>query len=433
MRTSFHFLATVLTTSAGLVLAGAGCADESVCDVVSCVDDDGGVDGGPMDGGSREDATDAEGGGAADSGPQDAASEAEAAPPTCDLAADPKDDPTLCVADSVGVFVDPTHGLDSSPGTKEQPFKSIGKAVASGKSRAYLCAGTYAETVTVTGGVSLYGGWSCSDWSYATSNAVVVAPSAAGTALTLTGVAGVNVEDLEVDALPGTASAPSSVAALVASSTGVTFRRVTLKAGAALSATAPTGTTNWTATKAPAGQGPMGTTGGLGGVSACTDGTAPAGGNGGAETLDGKNGTPPNAAGGTGGYDGAPGKGGTTGCGVGADPGANGSPSTTAAAGAATWGTLTSTGWTPTDGASGANGGPGQGGGGAGGEKHLPRRRRRRRRLRRSRRSRGRRGRKQLRAPVLHEHRHRRHRHAHGSGRRRWSGRRGGAERAGGR
>ncbi len=359
--------------AAALVLASgalaAGCADTNVCDYATCESVDGG-DGGVNDAGdAATEATARDGGEGGEAGLADAAAEAEAAPPTCNLSADPKDDATLCVADGVGVFVDAARGLDTNAGTKESPYKTIGKAVAAAPSRVYICAGTYPETVKVTSSVSLYGGWACSDWSYAVTNAVVVAPTAAGTALALSSVSSVFVEDLEVDAAPGSAASPSSVAAFVASSTAVTFRRVTLKAGAGLGATAPTATTNWTAATAPSGGAPTGTTGGSGGVNACTDGTAPAGGNGGNATLDGTNGTPPNAAGSGDGYDGALSKGSTGGaCGGVTDPGANGSPAATASAGATTWGTLSATGWAPSNGAAGPNGGPGQGGGGAGGK-----------------------------------------------------------------
>ena len=358
----------VLLTSAALA---AGCADTNVCDYAECGSVDGSVDGGAdgavVDAGDAgADATARDGG---EAGPGDAGAEAEAAPPSCNLAADPKDDAALCVTDAVGVFVDATHGLDTNTGTKASPWKTIGKAVAAAPSRVYICAGTYPAAVNVTSSVSLYGGWSCSDWSYSASNAVVIAPTAAGAALTLSHVGGVFVEDLEVDALAGTAATPSSVAALVASSTGVTFRRVTLKAGPGLGATASAGTTNWTAATAPSGNAPTGATGGAGGVNPCTDGSAPAGGNGGNATADGTNGTPPNAAGSADGYDGALGKGSSgTGCGAGSDVGANGSPAATAAAGATTWGTLSAAGWTPSNGAAGPNGGPGQGGGGAGGK-----------------------------------------------------------------
>ena len=98
------------------------------------------------------------------------------APPGCDLGKEPKDSPA-CVSDAVGVFVSPM-GIDTNPGTKQSPVKSIGKALSlvGSKPRVYVCEGTYAEDVVLDAshdGVSIYGGWSCNGWSYTGGKPVV--------------------------------------------------------------------------------------------------------------------------------------------------------------------------------------------------------------------------------------------------------------------
>ncbi len=80
--------------------------------------------------------------------------------------AEPKDAPK-CVSDDVGVFVDST-GSDDNPGTKSSPVKSLAVGIAKlgARGRVYICEGTYAESVKLTSGVSLYGGFACGQWTY---------------------------------------------------------------------------------------------------------------------------------------------------------------------------------------------------------------------------------------------------------------------------
>src|SRR5580765_1782545 len=89
--------------------------------------------------------------------------------PVCDPNRDPKDDP-LCVADAFGVFVSPT-GDDANPGTKKKPVQTIAKAISLTEKvkRIYACEGIYEEDVSIAppaDGIGLFGGFSCSDWSY---------------------------------------------------------------------------------------------------------------------------------------------------------------------------------------------------------------------------------------------------------------------------
>src|SRR6185312_2586199 len=153
-------------------------------------------------------------------------------PLVCDTSKDPKDDPG-CLDDRVGVFVSPA-GSDSNAGTKEAPFQTIGKALASvgTLTRVYLCEGTYAEDVSIAppvDGVSIYGGFKCADWSYSGNKPTIgkgnIALKISGTTKPFA------IEDVLVQAAAGNSSNSSSIAALVANATGsIAFTRVNLTA-----------------------------------------------------------------------------------------------------------------------------------------------------------------------------------------------------------
>ncbi len=68
-----------------------------------------------------------------------------------------------------GFFVAVDRGLDTNPGTAAFPFKTIQKGIDSamlnGGSQVFVAAGTYTESLTLKSGVSLFGGFSSSDWS----------------------------------------------------------------------------------------------------------------------------------------------------------------------------------------------------------------------------------------------------------------------------
>ena len=120
----FFILAAALSVSVLAFHCGsdpASCGETRTC---------GGGDGGGVDGGGDGDVV---------------------VPADCDLTAEPKVAPK-CVANGVGVFVDGASGADGNAGTKESPVKTIGGALGKlgGKSRVYVCEGTYAEHVKLT-------------------------------------------------------------------------------------------------------------------------------------------------------------------------------------------------------------------------------------------------------------------------------------------
>ena len=290
-------------------------------------------------------------------------------PPGCDAGADPKDSPA-CVASSFGVFVSASAADDTGDGSKEHPVQKIATALgktSTGKSRVYMCEGTYPEQVTVASPVSVYGGFDCGTWSYATKR-VKVAPGAAGIALSIT-ASNVTVEDVEFDAKDGAGAGDSSIGAFVSNAQNVLFRRVTIVTGKGQGAAAATNGNNYVPAAAPTGLAPIGVTGGVASANTCTNGNTSGGGAGG-------NGTMALTQAGTGiwnpagttvtPYDGVGSVGGIATCGS-PDPGANGAAKAMAS-GATRWGTLSASGWSPASGSAGGAGNPGQGGGGGGGK-----------------------------------------------------------------
>jgi hypothetical protein len=301
---------------------------------------------------------------------------------TCDFTKTPSQDPTGCSLDDAhGVFVSPT-GVDGAAGTRGAPLKKIGdgivKAKAAGK-RVFVCAGTYPESLVVgasVDGVKVFGGLSCTAWTYAASNKVLVAPSAPGYALKVDAlVTGVTIEDVDFTAMDATGAGASSIAVMVNASQGVVLRRSSVTSGNGTAGADGVKGSNYNAAltndnPAIAGHDASNATGGTQQdcVNLCTNAvhsTGGAGGGGGAQPSSGASGAP--SLGGGPPNDGAGGGAGTavTQCTNGhfgtSAPGASGG------AGAATNGTLSSSGWTPNNGADGATGAPAQGGGGGGG------------------------------------------------------------------
>jgi hypothetical protein len=307
---------------------------------------------------------------------------------TCDPTKSPHDEPCV-VDDAYGVFVaPPANGGDDAlgDGTKGTPYATIGKALAGlrGKSRVYICGATYAEQLTISTAASLYGGLACpgqdarAPWSYVGIDSLARVPSPASDwALKIDGIGTpIAIEDVDFTASNAygqdtSGNGKSSIAALVNAST-VTFRRCALTAGSGDHGNDGITGSNFPIDTVTASDGSSndGETGGSGGSIDCTNGTSSTGGSGGNGSPDGS------AAGGDGEanpmpattspLDGLGGSGGSVICRQG-DPGASGLGCDGGNA-AASHGTLTANGWTPSAGGNGSAGNPGQGGGGGGGK-----------------------------------------------------------------
>lgn len=135
-----------------------------------------------------------------------------------------------------GVFVSSSRGSDDGDGSMQKPFKTlgaaIGKAQTNGK-RVLACAETYAEQLVLQSGVSVYGYFSCDAGAFvlaADKRARVESPFSP--ALVAEKIAlPTRVEGFEVAAPDGTDASPSSIAARVADSKGLTIGKSSLRAG----------------------------------------------------------------------------------------------------------------------------------------------------------------------------------------------------------
>jgi len=260
------------------------------------------------------------------------------------------------------VFVNGTAGA-SGTGTKASPFKTIGEALSAAGGKVILvCDTTYDEHVGVTSGVKLYGGFSCTDWSYETGTRAAVKPASKGNALEIDSVsASVIIEDMEFVSMDAAAAGESSIAVLVDASTDVKLRRVKLAAGKGTAGANGVLTPyTYPAQASLNGKSASGATGGALSTCPCPGGAQSIGGKGG-------DGVPPSGQAGSdggpalgAGQAGTPGSCGATGTGK---DGKAGSPSPDAA-GAFVSGALVGTVWSPGTGAPAAPGGVGQGGGG---------------------------------------------------------------------
>ncbi len=146
------------------------------------------------------------------------------------------------VTDPLAVFVAPTGADGTAGGTMEAPYATIGYALQNpkGRSRVYVCAGTYAGAVSLTAStpaVSVYGGFNCSSWVYtaATPSLVNVAPPAGTIPLTMNAVtSAVTITNMTFTAasVTGTDANGNGLSSIAAFATGTTS--VTLKGGGRL-------------------------------------------------------------------------------------------------------------------------------------------------------------------------------------------------------
>jgi hypothetical protein len=297
---------------------------------------------------------------------------------------------------------DTEAGTDDGIGTMQQPFRTVGRALAQrgARTRIYVCNGTYAEPVAITSPVEIFGGLSCPTvdgglaWSYVGGSAHVSAPPSAY-ALTVTGVgpaadsgltgdggdagpsAPVHIEDVAFTAPDATEPGASSIAAFITASS-VQLVRVALSAGRGADGQAGDDGAfrpNYDAGAPSGGAQVVGSNGfgiaaGAGGINLCNVFGNSAGGDGGEGcsldagfatpgianpaapvTIPGRDGLPRGAALPDGGVVSSD------------DPGADGVASTGGSA-ADGYGVLSASGWAPSAGGNGQPGGPGQGGAG---------------------------------------------------------------------
>ena len=290
---------------------------------------------------------------------------------------------------SASIFV-ATTGADTNVGTRQSPKRTIGAAIvaadaASPKKAVLVATGTYAESVTMRGGVSVYGGYDANtNWSRAAANLTIISGgSTAVTAQNLTQATELQFVRVVAANATGTEAngdGRSSVAVrLVNSMAGLTVNGCDLKAGAGSAGAAGT----------PGSTGAIGPTGGnagAGGATPTARGTGATGtcGGSGGDGAFGVNGTTmgnTGIIGGTvagGGTAGNPGSGGSAGsCGTTSASNGNPAPPVTAPGGAGNPGLNAAAGsvmgvidiaglYVPPPGLAGSVAKPGGGGGGGG-------------------------------------------------------------------
>lgn len=163
---------------------------------------------------------------------------------------DAVDTPTLAMVDGncdgiVGnitnaIFVDGVSGSDTNAGTKASPKKTIQAGISAqvaGK-EVYVSKGSYAEAITLSNGVSVFGGYdAANNWSRTSGNTTTIAgPTAiAVTATNLSQATQIQLFSItspDLSGTPATGDGASSIGILVTGSNGaVTVRGISIAAG----------------------------------------------------------------------------------------------------------------------------------------------------------------------------------------------------------
>ena len=270
------------------------------------------------------------------------------------------------------------HGNDAGAGTMADPVRTIAEGIRRGSAAGkdvYVAAGVYASgTLTLSNGVSIYGGYSPVNWSRGGALIVnVTVPDArAVTASELTNRT--TLDRLTITGGDARGGAASAYGIFAVNSPALVIRRCSLQAGSGTDGTDGAGG-SLGAGGATGGQGNPGCEESGGFCSGCSrplgglPGTSPCGRTGGTGGQPGHaaNGGLPGGTG-TGGTPGGPGAscGGSTACdGVRGNDGARGADGLNGATGLE--GTFSLSGYAPIPGGDGSAGGPGNGGGGGGG------------------------------------------------------------------
>jgi len=346
--------ALVLGCSVLALTLGQACHSiPALCDNEACE---------PVDGGTTPDGS-----------PSDATTDRDPPPPGCTTPENPLQNPEKCLVDAFGAFVSPT-GDDANDGTKAKPFKTIGKALASGKTRVVVCEGTYAEALDIARDVEIYGGVACS-FDKAGKHALISPDAPVGLRIS---AGSLKAFELDVRASAPPTDGGSSVGIFAKTGTTVELSRCVVEAADAKDGVdaAPASNNHF---GDPAGNNSSGGTGGPLKTCACPIyGVSASGGGGNGGTAGnpiGTNGsggssTPPAPTQGT--YTGAGGNGAPN-AGTPCNPGLLGSPGTARLSGTGPTrpGTVNENGWSPASGGTGEAGNPGQGGGGGGGAYYL--------------------------------------------------------------
>jgi hypothetical protein len=294
-----------------------------------------------------------------------------------DCQGDPTKDPSL-VRDECGAFVDPSSATNGE-GTNASPYRTVGDAAKTSKGRIFVCASAESKepaTVTLSNGVSVYGGFSAcpksGDWTWdGTKHAKLTGPANEPAVVVSMGQS--HIENVDITSPAATMAGGSSIA-LVADMTTLSLVNVVLTAGDGMA-----GADGMTPPDAPMSGAPgvslgagsptdacsLSPVGGMGGMVTCADGVTQGGSGGKGGTMQMVNGMPGTDGMPAGGAGGMVDANGVCSNGKDGDPGMSGDPGK----GGTEKGILASSGISGGDGADGKPGALGHGGGGGAGSK----------------------------------------------------------------
>jgi hypothetical protein len=346
----------------GTGAAGPGTSGSSSSTAGTSFEGEGGASGASAAGGSAG----ARGGAAA----EDGSGGEGGAIPACDLTKSPAEENCL-VSDAFAIFVRANEGSTMGAGTMGSPMPSLALAIEKAREDEKIviaCQDNFEKPLEIYGAdtgfpLRIYGGFSCTrdDAVWVHSGIPTAVTPTAGPALRVQDTAGLLIEDFKFSSVDASDLGESSIAAVVASSTDVVFRRVTFDAGEGVDG-APGDSSPPPFARAPAGNPGDATTGGAAQRSCtCSESVGGKGGNlGTTSMINGADGEPLLSDG-----SGKGGQGGDSSC----SSGTPGAPGVTAVAGkgATNSGRIEELTWVPSAGDAGQDGTTAQGGGGGGG------------------------------------------------------------------
>ena len=147
--------------------------------------------------------------------------------PGCSNTEDPASDPAKCFTDELAVFVS-AEAQPGGTGTKLRPFRTIGEAIGTTKSRIVVCEGTYTERLTIGRPVEIFSRVNCA-FTATGGRAQLFAPEGQETAVFVSQVSELKIVDMEISG-PRRGN-PNSIAMIVNSSRKVGIIRSLLNGG----------------------------------------------------------------------------------------------------------------------------------------------------------------------------------------------------------
>jgi hypothetical protein len=141
---------------------------------------------------------------------------------------------TSPVRDDCGVFVSASKGTaGTGDGSKDKPYATIAEALASpAGGPIYLCAETFAESVQIKSGTTIYGALDCTtDWKYTAANKSEISPDAGMVPLVVDPQVALVMQDVRLRAKDAAVAGGSSIAMIASTDAEVELTRCDVEAG----------------------------------------------------------------------------------------------------------------------------------------------------------------------------------------------------------